>query len=397
MKKGKKALTLLLIFTLALSLFPQSAQAAKKKKVKLSKKTVTVKIGKTVKLKLKNNKKKVKWTVISGKKNVTLSKKKKTGVTIKGKKPGTAKVQAKIGKKKYVCKVKVKKAPSGKKATNNSDKKTTQGNAGSTAAPTVSPSVFPSTTPQPTKVPDKTMLPPDVTPEPTVKPEKSYQGLYAEDQEFIVSSVSFEKEIENYYLSDNEIYVFQDEAESLKEVVPDVTKCDFTVYCYGKKAEVKSISDIMWNAKDAKGKGSYTFRVTAALDGKEYTDTVTMIMGRWTVDSPTMASANEVTLLKLTADGKEYELERMLRDRDSDDGYPIYYYFKDKDVDLNEISEAKEKTVTVLYEDEKITLDILNVGMSISGETYPIQAAAYERKRKTADCSGLGGYLQEGG
>ena len=79
------------------------------------------------------------------------------------------------------------------------------------------------------------MLPPDVTPEPTVKPEKSYQGLYAEDQEFIVSSVSFEKEIENYYLSDNEIYVFQDEAESLKEVVPDVTKCDFTVYCYGKK------------------------------------------------------------------------------------------------------------------------------------------------------------------
>ena len=382
MKKGKKALTLLLIFTLALSLFPQSAQAAKKKKVKLSKKTVTVKIGKTVKLKLKNNKKKVKWTVISGKKNVTLSKKKKTGVTIKGKKPGTAKVQAKIGKKKYVCKVKVKKAPSGKKATNNSDKKTTQGNAGSTAAPTVSPSVFPSTTPQPTKVPDKTMLPPDVTPEPTVKPEKSYQGLYAEDQEFIVSSVSFEKEIENYYLSDNEIYVFQDEAESLKEVVPDVTKCDFTVYCYGKKAEVKSISDIMWNAKDAKGKGSYTFRVTAALDGKEYTDTVTMIMGRWTVDSPTMASANEVTLLKLTADGKEYELERMLRDRDSDDGYPIYYYFKDKDVDLNEISEAKEKTVTVLYEDEKITLDILNVGMSISGETYPIQAAAYERGKQ---------------
>ena len=118
------------------------------------------------------------------------------------------------------------------------------------------------------------------------------------------------------------------------------------------------------------------------VDGKEYTDTVTMIMGRRTVNSPTMASANEVTLLKLTADGKEYELERMLRDRDSDDGYPIYYYFKDKDVDLNEISEAKEKTVTVLYEDEKITLDILNVGMSISGETYPIQAAAYERGKQ---------------
>lgn len=56
MKKGKKALTLLLIFTLALSLFPQSAQAAKKKKVKLSKKTVTVKIGKTVKQQQKEGK-----------------------------------------------------------------------------------------------------------------------------------------------------------------------------------------------------------------------------------------------------------------------------------------------------------------------------------------------------
>ena len=91
--KKQKTLVLLLIFAMALSLLPQSAFAAKKK-VKLNKKTVTVNAGKTVKIKLQNNKKKVKWTVISGKKNVTLSKKKKTGVTIKGKKPGTAKVQA---------------------------------------------------------------------------------------------------------------------------------------------------------------------------------------------------------------------------------------------------------------------------------------------------------------
>jgi hypothetical protein len=41
---------------------------AAKKKVKLSKKSVTVTVGKTVKVKLKNNKKKVKWTVTSGKK-----------------------------------------------------------------------------------------------------------------------------------------------------------------------------------------------------------------------------------------------------------------------------------------------------------------------------------------
>ncbi len=106
MNRLKKSLALVLTFTMAAAMVPQSVQAAKK--VKLEKKTVTVTVEKTVKLKLKNNKKKVKWTVISGKKNVTLSKKGKASVTIKGKKAGKAKVQAKIGKKKYVCKVTVK-------------------------------------------------------------------------------------------------------------------------------------------------------------------------------------------------------------------------------------------------------------------------------------------------
>lgn len=68
MLKGKKLLVLLLITAVSMSLFPQSADAAKKKNVKLNKKSITVNVGKTVKIKLKNNKKKVKWTVISGKK-----------------------------------------------------------------------------------------------------------------------------------------------------------------------------------------------------------------------------------------------------------------------------------------------------------------------------------------
>ena len=107
MNRLKKTAALVLTFTMATAMVPQSAEAVKKK-VKLDKKTVTVTVGKTVKLKLKNNKKKVKWTAISGMKNVSLSKKGKAGVTIKGKKAGKAKVQAKIGKKKYVCKVTVK-------------------------------------------------------------------------------------------------------------------------------------------------------------------------------------------------------------------------------------------------------------------------------------------------
>ena len=87
-------------------------------------------MGKTVKIKLQNNKKKVKWTVISGKKNVSLSKKGKASVTIKGKKDGKAKVQAKIGKKKYVCKVTVKNP---KKKTSSSAK-ATQNNTNNTSA-----------------------------------------------------------------------------------------------------------------------------------------------------------------------------------------------------------------------------------------------------------------------
>lgn len=106
MKKVKKTLAVALTFAMTVVMVPQSALAAKKQ-VKLNKKSVSVAVGKMVKVKLKNNKKKVKWTVVSGKKNVALSKKGKTGVTVKGKRVGKAKVQAKIGKKKYVCTVTV--------------------------------------------------------------------------------------------------------------------------------------------------------------------------------------------------------------------------------------------------------------------------------------------------
>ena len=125
MKKVRGTVAFLLVFVLSFSVIPQNVLAAKKK-VKLSKKSVTVTVGKTVKVKLKNNKKKVKWTVTSGKKNVKLSKKKKTSVTIKGKKVGKAKVQVKVGKKKFVCKVTVKKAGTNQNADKNNGKKTAE-------------------------------------------------------------------------------------------------------------------------------------------------------------------------------------------------------------------------------------------------------------------------------
>lgn len=91
----KRILSLVLILALATSVFAGNVSAAKKKVV-LSKKTVSLEMGKSVKLKLKNNKKKVKWTT-DKKKVVKLSKKSKKGVTIKALKEGKAKVTAKIG------------------------------------------------------------------------------------------------------------------------------------------------------------------------------------------------------------------------------------------------------------------------------------------------------------
>ncbi len=88
---------------------PSSVNAAKKQ-VKFSAKKLTVQVGQSKKLKLKNDQKKVTWSVVSGKKCISLKAKKKTGVTVKGKRAGKAKVQAKIGKKKYTCIVTVKAA-----------------------------------------------------------------------------------------------------------------------------------------------------------------------------------------------------------------------------------------------------------------------------------------------
>ncbi len=125
MKKLKKGLCGLLCLALVFSSLIWSGQAqAAKKKVKLNKKKITLKVGKTYKLKVKNTRKKVKWS--SNKPKVAkVSKKGK----VTAKKKGTAIITAKVGKKKYKCTVKVK-----KKTTKKNDIKTTE-----TAAPTQEP------------------------------------------------------------------------------------------------------------------------------------------------------------------------------------------------------------------------------------------------------------------
>ena len=378
MKKIKKGFALLLVFVMAVSVIPQSAFAAKKK-VKLSKKAITVTVGESAKLLLKNNKKKVKWIIASGKKNVTLSKKKKTSVVIKGKKAGKAKVQAKIGKKKYNCKVTVKKV-----VTPDNDK---QNNGKTTAEPTQVPSQAPIVSQQPvppvitpgvtpseptatsTQTPEPSVEPtptasqqpassspeptgdPSQTSEPTIKPENHYQGLYAESEPFVISSVTFDKEVTSYSLAYTNIYVNQEGAASLKDVVPDVSKCSFTVYCYGKKAEVKGISDIVWNEEEGEDP-YYSFALTVEQDGKEYTETIKMMLGIPEPAEKNVDLSNGLTLLSLQADDKTYELERNVAYGGET------YYFKDNEIDISQIAEAETVLIVGVYEEEKVKIDV---------------------------------------
>ena len=98
-----------MILTLALTAgLCQTAAPSQAATPKLSTKKLTMKVGKTAALKVKKTSKKAKWSIVSGKKNIRLTAKKKTSVKVKAVKVGKAKISCKIGKKKLVCKVSVK-------------------------------------------------------------------------------------------------------------------------------------------------------------------------------------------------------------------------------------------------------------------------------------------------
>ena len=98
----KKIIILTLCMALVMGNFQTNVMAKRTPKPKLNKKSITIMMGKTSKLKLKNNKKKVKWKSLN-KKIATVTKK---GL-VKGKSEGKTTIVAKVGKKKYKCKVRV--------------------------------------------------------------------------------------------------------------------------------------------------------------------------------------------------------------------------------------------------------------------------------------------------
>jgi len=95
----------LVILLMMIMLLPMDVQAASKAKLSASKKSVTV--GQTVKISMKNNKKKVKWSVSNGK--IKIVKKTNKYAKIKAVKAGKATLKAKVGKRTYKCTITVKK------------------------------------------------------------------------------------------------------------------------------------------------------------------------------------------------------------------------------------------------------------------------------------------------
>jgi hypothetical protein len=121
--KKKRCMIMVLFILMAILALPLSANAAAK--VKLNKAKLTLTVGKKYQLKLQNNKKKVKWS--SSKKSVaTVTQKGK----VTAKKKGTAIITAKVGAKKYKCKVTVK----AKKANNSGQLVDDNGTSGITTA-----------------------------------------------------------------------------------------------------------------------------------------------------------------------------------------------------------------------------------------------------------------------
>ena len=150
-----------MILTLALTAgLCQTAAPSQAATPKLSAKKLTLKVGKTAALKVKKTSKKAKWSIVSGKKNIRLTAKKKTSVKVKAVKAGKAKISCKIGKKKLICKV------------------TVYGTIPPCVVPTQSPTVTASATPtqQPTQSP--TVVPtntPTQTPETTKVPVRTHE------------------------------------------------------------------------------------------------------------------------------------------------------------------------------------------------------------------------------
>ena len=174
MNKMKRILTIVLTLALIVTMMPMNlTNVNAKSTTRLSSKKIVLQVGKTKKLKVKNKPAGVKVVWKSSKKKVaTVSKKGK----VKAKKPGKTTITAKVGKKKYKCKVIVKRKNSIKvtKPSDNNDSVINQVTTKSEPSQIVTTKAEVKTTKtETTKKNDSTTVKPTVAPTtvaPTAKP-----------------------------------------------------------------------------------------------------------------------------------------------------------------------------------------------------------------------------------
>lgn len=126
-------------------------------KVSLSQKNITLNKGSKKKLQVKNAKKKVTWSIKTGKKYISLVSKKKYSVTVIAKKKGNARVCAKVDGKVLFCRVTVKEKKKKTDVTGTPAPVPTQ-----TVSPEKTPVVSPTLSPSPVPTATPTVAPTDI-------------------------------------------------------------------------------------------------------------------------------------------------------------------------------------------------------------------------------------------
>lgn len=342
MKRMRKIWTMILVAALLVTGVQTApapnAQAAKK--MKLSKKKLTLKAGQSKKLTIKNKKGKVTWK--SSKKKI--AKVSKKGV-VKALKAGKTVITATIKYKKKTTKLKCKVTVTKKKA-----KKTN--------APTKKPVTNPTKKPTTTEKPAATQKPVTTEkPAPAVTPDLTAAVEWDEKKngEFSLDSIQFEDSSLTYQMGTDAVYLDIGDKASVKEAVPDMSKCRFDVTAGDKHYDVYKVT-AEWNSKSfyqsGKDQGYYNFRVyiqegsalyysdfklaelkSAALlpnaDTKFRLDSVTVGEKEWKVTQDARDAAH--FMVDLPADAT---MKTMLPDPEKA-VYTVYY--KDKKVQVEKV------------------------------------------------------------
>lgn len=266
MKMLKKITAFVMALALMVSMVPATTQAAVKNKTpKISATKKTIKVGQTIKLKIKKNGvKKIKATTwkVNKKAIVSLKSKNKTSVKIIAKKEGTVKVTAKVKyqkkgskklySKKLTCKVNVEKISTSIK-------------------PTVIPAV------KPTQIPVKPTITasPEITKQPTAEPtiEPTVKPTLDPLEEPIVTKISDKQGNEIGFTQRSDyLYVEQGEFSSIEDRIPDAENFKMEIVYKGKKCQDITVNNIDYYTSMSDNNEKYAVIYISLLwEGERYT------------------------------------------------------------------------------------------------------------------------------